>query len=99
MEDCASYFTFNSERRLKGSISGKHTKMRFIANGKAKGNILTTLFNTKNFYMQQILSVVVRLVLPIQSEVQHEGFSQIKVSILGTFIYSFPHMVPFSEVF
>jgi hypothetical protein len=33
--------------------------MRFIANGKAKGNILTPVINTKNFYMQQILSEVV----------------------------------------
>jgi hypothetical protein len=99
MEDCSSYFAFRFKRRRKASISEKRKEMRFIANGKAKGNILTPVFNTRNFYMQQILWVVVWLVLPIKSEVRHEGFNQIKVSLLGTFICYFPYMVPFSEVF
>jgi len=55
MEDGPSYFTFHFERRRNASISGKRKEMRFMANRKAKGNILTTVFNTKNFYMQQVL--------------------------------------------
>jgi hypothetical protein len=55
MEHCPSYFTFHFERRRKASISGKRKEMRFVANGKAKGNILTSVFNTTNVYMQQIL--------------------------------------------
>jgi len=36
---------------------------------------------------------------PIKPEDHHNGFSQIEVSLLRTFICSFPYAVLFSEVF
>jgi hypothetical protein len=36
-------------------MNGKRREMRFIPNGKEKGNILTPVLNTKNFWMQQIM--------------------------------------------
>jgi hypothetical protein len=55
MEDRSSYFTFHLERRRKASIKGKRKEMRIITNRKAKGSILTSVSNTKSFYMQKIL--------------------------------------------